>query len=241
MISNDRLWATKVQCMDDSTEFQLAKRLMKTLVDARIATEKDTTKKQKLNQIREIDRGISWVNIFAACFCEHGDLLSQWRGYSKGSYGFAVGFNSDHIYRVAEKNNFRLARCIYDEAIQTKIIEEIVDGYLSSTATAAEVEASLCQVGAFFKNHHFIDEAEWRLVSPVTDITDKLVSFRSGRSMITPYFNLPLELENPKPIEIVRVGPCPHEDLAISNVRMLLMNKDLVPDIEKSQVPYRGW
>lgn len=30
--------------------------------------------------------------IFAACFCEDGDLLSQWRGYAGGLGGYSIGF-----------------------------------------------------------------------------------------------------------------------------------------------------
>lgn len=32
------------------------------------------------------------LKCFAACFCESGDLLSQWRGYAGGVGGFALGF-----------------------------------------------------------------------------------------------------------------------------------------------------
>ena len=39
------------------------------------------------------DRVFEWpVRCFAVCFCEDGDLLSQWRGYAGGVGGFAIGF-----------------------------------------------------------------------------------------------------------------------------------------------------
>ncbi|WP_196773074.1 DUF2971 domain-containing protein [Mycobacterium asiaticum] len=37
------------------------------------------------------------LRCFAACFCESGDLLSQWRGYAGGLGGFAVGFTRDAL------------------------------------------------------------------------------------------------------------------------------------------------
>lgn len=39
------------------------------------------------------------LRCFAACFCESGDLLSQWRGYAGGVGGFAVGFSRDALVR----------------------------------------------------------------------------------------------------------------------------------------------
>ena len=32
-----------------------------------------------------------------ACFCEKGDLLSQWRGYAGGTGGFAIGIDRDGL------------------------------------------------------------------------------------------------------------------------------------------------
>lgn len=51
---------------------------------------------------------------FMVCFCENGDLLSQWRGYAKegialefdftkGLYGMEQGFSSAHCYTVMNK------------------------------------------------------------------------------------------------------------------------------------------
>ena len=36
-------------------------------------------------------------NIFVASLSEQGDLLSQWRAYSKGPSGISVGFRSDGL------------------------------------------------------------------------------------------------------------------------------------------------
>ena len=39
-----------------------------------------------------------WHTLYATCFCEHGDLLSQWRGYGAGG-GFAIGFSRQGLDR----------------------------------------------------------------------------------------------------------------------------------------------
>jgi hypothetical protein len=39
------------------------------------------------------------LRCFAACFCDNGDLLSQWRGYARGAGGggYAIGFNREAL------------------------------------------------------------------------------------------------------------------------------------------------
>lgn len=40
-------------------------------------------------------------HVYGTCFCEDGNLLSQWRTYG-GDVGYAIGFNALHL--TAEKD-----------------------------------------------------------------------------------------------------------------------------------------
>jgi hypothetical protein len=47
----------------------------------------DLPRKAACQKLRGSLSGLGDINIFVACFCEDGDLLSQWRGYSESSAG----------------------------------------------------------------------------------------------------------------------------------------------------------
>jgi hypothetical protein len=57
---------------------------------------------------------------FITCFCENGDLLSQWRGYSDQGEGFAIGFSV--AWLLSLKPKWRLIKVIYDRAQQVDLI-----------------------------------------------------------------------------------------------------------------------
>jgi hypothetical protein len=105
----------------------------------------------------------------------------------------------------------------------------------------------------YFKDASFSEEEEWRLVSPRIDIRE--LYFRSGKSMMLPYYKLKFpEISSEVPIAHVVVGPCPHVELARSSIQMLLMREHIgvvslvplgipsvMPQVLSSKIPYRHW
>jgi hypothetical protein len=84
--------------MDDAAEFGLALRIARESVEARLGNASDRDG-PLLRQMSKLD-GIENVNIFVSCFCEHGDLLGQWRAYSGASHGFAIELKSAKLGEV---------------------------------------------------------------------------------------------------------------------------------------------
>jgi hypothetical protein len=149
-------------------------------------------------------------------------------------------------------------------------ITQIMDSYISEanhskkqtnpeTQTIEEKNKEIREIGtiamkhffplgkqrAMTKDKAFHEEAEWRLVFQVekTGTADSEPEFRPGRSMLTPYFKVPLEWEN-HPIEIKKifVGPCPHEEEAVKSVQMLLRKHGISGvDVKYCKIPYRNW
>lgn len=82
---------------------------------------------------------------FAACFCEEGDLLSQWRGYAGGVGGFAIGFNSEAL--MANSYSF-----VFDPLMQQDVpartkLRQVVYGVDSANEAAdAAVNALIDRV-----------------------------------------------------------------------------------------------
>ena len=269
VIKNSTLWATKIHYINNSTEFSLALELARdTLTEGWTIIEvfgdgDSLPPRQRLAKqlLDSLDR-IAKINIFVACFCEHPDLLSQWRGYSHGSYGYSIGFSGDALASRTTSGNFPffLGKCIYDSKMQRAIIRESVERCLSHAAVAADVDQdvikaflqAMIQCGALFKDSAFEHEQEWRLVS--SPIRSPQISFRPGKSMITPYFPICIGAGQDSSIEHLIVGPCPHMELAKDAVVSLLISADIgkrdgvvapaappQPDVRGSTIPFRDW
>ncbi|MGH8399292.1 MAG: DUF2971 domain-containing protein [Gammaproteobacteria bacterium] len=196
IVHGGELWATKIQYMNDATEFGLALNLARQHLKNIIEFSRHPGEKAAGVRLEESLHGIEDINIFAACFCEKGDSLSQWRGYAGGNHGYAIGFDPDALMQIADRVSFVLGPCIYDVAVQKRIVEEIVGHCLLSelnlTATKrwgfhGPLADILFRYGVFFKDGSFADENEWRLVSATVAYDDDRVRFRSGKSMVTPF------------------------------------------------------
>jgi hypothetical protein len=121
------LWATKIQYMNDATEFHRALSMACNQLDVMVFDlSNDLARKAACQKLRGSLSGLGDINIFVACFCEHGDLLSQWRGYSENSAGCSIGFDAQQLDESASRDGFILGRCIYDGAVQREIITEMI-------------------------------------------------------------------------------------------------------------------
>jgi hypothetical protein len=158
IVENAELWATKIQYMNDATEFGLALRLAREWLDDMISSTHHSAEKAACAALKRSLEGIDDINIFAICFCEKGDLLSQWRGYAEGNYAYAVGFDPDPLIQIGDKNDFRLCPCIYEEAIQRKIVDEAVADCIQ-------------------KDLSFPSKANWGFHGPLADILFRCGTF----------------------------------------------------------------
>jgi hypothetical protein len=151
MLSSGRLWATNARFLNDPTEIQYAAKVVRNLLakaselyDKKVA-EMDAGKnivQQIANRLLLSGEIKKWSadimkilqddeNVYIACFCEKGDLLSQWRGYGATGSGYAVGFRSgaiQHLSPDAALNRILLRKVIYDQDEQGQIVQEWLDG-----------------------------------------------------------------------------------------------------------------
>jgi hypothetical protein len=267
IIQSGELWATKVQYMNDSTEFGLAVELAKKRMEGRVLDSLVLEPTEPLPQIIEKLQHITQVNICSVSFCRQADLLSQWRGYSSG-VGYAIGFSSLALVETARNQGCRLGRCIYDHSAQIGIVDELIDqithqyaihsGVVDSASlipTLSEAFANaVIEFGAFFKDAAFLEEDEWRLVTNVKSYRDDNFGFRVGTSMPIPYYRLKVGNGSWRNnIGQVMIGPCPHPQLSEMAVKGLLVNQYVTteswstiptpvhPPVNVSKIPYRSW
>jgi len=256
IVDNTELWATKINYMNDSTEFYTALQMAEERLCTREFDFKDTLsppatltsrKRTAINIWKVFERISSGGNVCVICFCIDDDLFSQWRGYASGSVGYSIGFKSALLKAYALKAGITLAKCVYDEETQAQIVAELCDYYLQESILNSYglgdiikgFAKSLRACGALFKSSSFVEEKEWRLVS--SPIPMEQSRFRVGKSFVLPYGVLDIGQGENSRIANVRVGPCPHMELSISSAGLLLLHNGISPRVGPSSVPFRDW
>lgn len=256
IINSNSFWATKITCLNDSSEYFLAFKIAENILESlRQNREFDSTKIHYL-----IDEMSSFQdNIYVGSFSEKGDSLSQWRAYCSGTSGYAIGFKCEKLDEIARNQGFYLSKCIYDSNIQENIIHDLIlrqltEGFFPEPSTygynpetrvlnippASRFWHELAQIAPLIKDKGFQEEQEWRLIS-IDGIGYNDVNFRTGVSFIVPYF--PLELLNLEDIiSSIIIGPTPHPKISQDTLGMLLFKKNFSKiRLPISDVPYRFW
>jgi hypothetical protein len=154
-------------------------------------------------------------SVFSVSFCEDGNLLSQWRAYRGHGGGYAIGFDFFHTMRLLSRPCV-LRRVIYEEEQQVRLIDQAIDGFLTTLHSETTCRSSQDVTDNFlpnlsrtfseviseylfsFKHPNFKEEREWRLVhfastNPTTNRNADLPQFRSYEGNVIPFFALSLE------------------------------------------------
>lgn len=214
IITSKSFWMTNLRYMNDMSELQYAKDLIAEVIKSRsLAYTSSEVLKEFFSRIKNTFSPFEGSNqVFAVCFCETGNLLSQWRAYGGKGGGYALGIDFFHLLRFLSKKCF-LRRVIYELDEQKSIIAGVIDkvcGLLSEITTGQNVKESdsdntlpqFCMftnniLGEYifsFKHPEFIEEKEWRLVfvwdcNPIlnreSDFAD--LKFRTFGGNIIPY------------------------------------------------------
>jgi len=264
IVDRRALWASDIRYMNDSAELKHAADLIRTEITKRIGA--GHAKPDLLNEF------LHWVTnritnghmLFASSFRSNGNLLSQWRGYSRLGKGVSLGFSPGYIMRCAEQQSFQIGRCIYSCKSQERLICQVIDAvealaeehhpaYDEQDKTAARpyhcifkmIESDLLRIAAILKHPSFREEEEWRIISPViTDYINAPVLFREGTSMLVPFieFNLITQDTSPIALEHLFLGPTPNITISMNSLTMFLAKNGIRPDkgVSYCQIPYRA-
>jgi Protein of unknown function (DUF2971) len=270
IIDSKTLWATDARYLNDTLEVEYARRLVRDVLE-------DKRDSQPSEVVREfLESAIETFNpyealycVFVACFCEEGDLLSQWRAYADRGAGYSIGFNSGALFNHPKSvsENRMLRKVEYDEDEQVRLLRELVEA-ICGTLDAETSGMGLIQANGFiydacrllrellteylacFKHPGFKEEQEWRIVHPFDtyEDTNNHIEFRTARGAIAPYVKLDCAFGGPPflgklPIVSVMHGPAQHPDEAKEALRILLVKHGYRLEdvrVEGSNVPLRG-
>jgi hypothetical protein len=202
------------------------------------------------------------VDVFVSCFCEQGDLLSQWRGYGAGTSGVSIGFKAKELRSRSQlaQADYSIQAALYDtETIRNIVmlrylqavakittdhlgewdvsVDQMIE-YIRSSDAMRDFMAGTAVNAIRMKHEGFHEECEWRaVVSLPSSGNAQLVDFRSGPLTLTPY----VEIDVTDPVrhlplvgEII-CGQTTYEDETLFAVEMYLEKMGF----KKGEVPVR--
>jgi len=262
----NRIRATNIFYMNDSEELRGGLRLFENKLEELASTHEIYS--QALREIRSWflgeGQGLSLertVQIYACCFSEKKDVLSQWRAYCPEG-GFAVGFRRSKVEALVKGEDLALSRCLYRRDEQLARINAILDDIRAEALQSDEAVGSqpnvaqdsryfeiidahmfeIIRTAATFKHIGFHEEAEWRVMTTLqrAERPGELKSrVRKGR--LVPYREISLNGSMWEDAHIV-VAPGAPRELVLEAARRLLWHsrpESGTATFEASDTPYR--
>jgi hypothetical protein len=99
ILESSSLRLSHVSYLNDRSEMVYAKELIAYVVRQRREAAQDDRIERFLRDVESLIAGMfEGIDLYVSCFCEDGDLLSQWRGYSRGAGMYAIGFASGSLH-----------------------------------------------------------------------------------------------------------------------------------------------
>lgn len=223
ILESGRLWATNAEFMNDSTEFAYGRDLLIGEVCRFLDNPPEGYEPEDLEVIdlamRRIRMDEHGWQVYLICFCQEGDLLSQWRGYGSVAVPVALGVDltpyikADQVAALDDEGGIRqvvrLHRVRYSPDEQRNAVHRVLDIWMRARAAFRDVlsfedgeEPTLAMLGleallenllVQFKHAAFAEEREWRLTCSLYEVSDEqmnLVRFTSAYFGPKPYISL---------------------------------------------------
>jgi hypothetical protein len=263
IIERGAIWCTNAEFFNDASELgygltQLDKALKTIKIDPVFA-----------DMVKEIYPAIREnLDVYAACFCERGDLLNQWHSYGERGGGFSLGLSTSGLASIISGSNLVLVKVQYDPQVQIDLLQaqistasdaldHLVLSYEIDLNQLRELQrqsllavlSSLSIVVAAMKDPVFRGEEEWRLIQYRSKVLEPLqdIAFRVSGQLLTPYIptRICLKDTNVLPIREVIVGPTVNR-LAERSVKSLLRRygmwkiKDREVKLTRSEIPLQS-
>lgn len=254
ILNNKEIWASHTQYLNDEQEFRHAIAAVGRVVGLRQIGDSGGEQADLLKEMSGAVTGIEDANVCVCSFSEAGDVLSQWRAYGGGVSGFALGFSGQFIKEIAQREDWWLVPCVYDDNEQSALIESLIDDVLRETPAqvlmgdsrakmaGSKLRRYMSRYAPILKHRSFSEEREWRIISRPLDYALPRFGYRPGTSMLIPYYRIPLELKDKPLLEEIVIGPTPHRLESSNSLSGFLKragHKSV--RIRPSQTPYRNW
>ena len=255
MLKSQRVWATNTRFLNDPTEGDYAAAVVREVLQE----QKSHYAPSLFNSVcRGIDKMLNYYekddDEYIACFCENGDLLSQWRGYGAIGNGYALGFAAKHVGMTDRPSTIPpkpvLRRVIYDQKKQRDLVKRFVrlmlDGEIIRRRRRRHIKPldyndygwyffswHLVELVICFKDPAYAEEREWRVIQLGRNAQgDKSVKtdFRTSRCGIVEFVELDFTNTEGKykgrlPVNVIRYGPTLDPKVTERSLRLLFKEK----------------
>ena len=264
IIESQQLWATHRSYLNDATEinytYDLVEKFQQILLDQNEVSS-FTDENSPMWKLRDLLFRFSYrtlrlkpnPDIYISCFCENGDLLSQWRGYGANGSGHSIGFDGNQLKKNFSK--YKLSKVVYSEDDQIEIIQQVFKATINSfekltknmkvneagqlAETHAKIfEKEMLYYATFFKHPTFSEENEWRLVIMQDEkCQSEKIDFRASQRGIIPFIKISSDTDRELPISKIIIGPTEHKLFAKKAVEMATASKYPKLGINNSKIP----
>ena len=259
ILRSDALWMTKIRYLDDTSELEIGIATFKLLLEELLREPGASDEHALMEAVLTGLGSVAASNICVTSFCEHGDLLSQWRWYGEGGRGLSIGIASS-VLRGLASGTISLWKCIYDARAHRELLQAMIDRLLAAYRSERErtgveptseakhylVErffASFLQIAPIIKNPNFAEEREWRLVTLPVDIDDEAygVSMTGDRIIQRYELRFPRDADGwCRAIARVVVAPTKDPELIGEAVALLCRKRRIAcGTIAYSAIPFR--
>ena len=253
ILNNRALWCGHVSAFNDPLEIQYGRDIAADVLN-------DTMKQEECEDVRAFLRKLSvevqafgknLFHAFVACFCESGELLSQWRAYADHGGGYCLGFHFSSTTLIASNSENLdegkppfLRKVIYNEQEQRELVQKYVKSVVAGTkrAFSARIPDKSYQAAVMalqaanvvldmlisFKHPAFKEEKEWRLIRvTVESHQPENLRFRETEGGLVPYRPTHIfdvrEIEKPQfPLSSIIFGPSLEPVRTHSAIELLL-------------------
>ena len=258
IVGSQDLWLTNARFSNDDEEMTHGYGVVRTVIEQRLAGALLPGEKECLEELQRLLADPEAEAVYICCFCQDGDLLSQWRGYGANGSGVSLAFDPAGFSFVTGPDSprfglVRLWSVFYDDPIQRNLVNEAILFGLQFPGTPEQQARRAADAIRFFlptfKNARFKEENEIRLIftpDPNCNPPPPPPDFRVARGMLVPYYRLQVLQGNrsaphPLPMRALRVGPSVSKGLNAQAARMLLAKAGR-PEVtvDVSSTPYRG-
>lgn len=202
IIKSKSIWATNIKYLNDASEVSYARSVINQVLDKHYGVENnDPDFVRLLNVLRALVKTEESIpDIYVACFCTSGDLLSQWKGYGEGGAGVSIGIDVNRIKKLRSRDprrslpfnvgRFSLVQILYDENEQWEKINDLITTAKQALGECKSLPDPVCSNTQFqlrilltrifstflytFKHPSFEQERELRLVVHPQEANDNI-------------------------------------------------------------------
>lgn len=255
ILESRSLWASHVRYLNDSEEFALAVKIAEEhLKQQQWDTPRELQVQELIEQLLPQAKSNADAYVFSASTAANS--LSQWRAYCQPSDGYAIGFDTKRLLKMARPQKYFLAECAYSDRrhhesiahlfgetrdeLHKRIVGEELDFLAGSDLSASHFLALLLIVAPVLKDPSFADEQEWRFIVPGFSIMATR-KYRPSKTLLIPYVTMGWgDDPSTTPITEIVIGPTMHRDLEAYALRSFLNNHNMSSvDVRHSGIPYR--